>query len=471
MPTTPPADRNAERGSEALSFPTDFVWGAATASYQIEGAVDEGGRSASIWDTFSHTPGMVVDGDTGDVACDHYHRYREDVALLADLGVSHYRFSLAWPRLQPEGRGALNEAGLDFYVRLVEALLERDITPWVTLYHWDLPQVLEDAGGWPARETAQRFADYSAAVHARLHDRVHAWTTLNEPWVAAFLGYAAGEHAPGVRDPAQALRAAHHLLLGHGLALEAMRAQDPGTSTFGITLNFSPVRSATEDEADVEAARRIDALQNRLFLDPLLRGRYAEDLLEDVADVTDGAHVQEGDLERIAQPLDFLGVNYYFPWTVRAGGRATAPSPWVGSEDVEFVDRGLPTTAMGWEIEPDGLRETLTRLSDEYAAPPLYVTENGAAFDEAPGPDGVVQDANRIAYLDGHFRAAHAARERGADVRGYFVWSLLDNFEWAFGFSRRFGLVHVDYPTQRRTPKASAGWYAQVTRRNGLPAA
>ncbi len=453
-----------------VRFPDGFAWGTATASYQIEGAVTEDGRAPSIWDTFSHTPGKVDNGDTGDVADDHYHRYREDVELMAGLGVGWYRFSLAWPRLLPEGRGALNEAGLDFYSRLIDALQEKGIRPWVTLYHWDLPQVLQDRGGWPERDTAERFAEYAARVHGRLHDRVKHWTTFNEPWVSAFIGHATGRHAPGLQDPEAALRAAHHLMLGHGLAIEAMRAQGGSDEAFGVTFNLSPTDPASDDPADVDAARRADGLTNRIFLDPMLRGRYPDDVLEDVRHVTDGAHLRAGDEQRIGVPLDFFGVNYYFRTVVRAGGGSRdALSQWVGNGDIEPVSRGLPRTEMGWEIDADGLYALLTRLSRDYPGVPIYVTENGAAFPDEKGPDGAVHDPDRIAYLDGHFRAAHRAIADGADVRGYFVWSLMDNFEWSFGFSKRFGLIHVDYETLERTPKDSARWYAQVTRANGLP--
>jgi beta-glucosidase len=451
-----------------VQFPEGFAWGTATASYQIEGAVAEDGRAPSIWDTFSHTPGKVQDGDTGDVADDHYHRYAEDVELMASLGVGWYRFSLAWPRLLPDGGGALNEAGLDFYSRLIDALLEKGIRPWVTLYHWDLPQVLQDRGGWPERDTAERFAEYAAAVHARLSDRVKHWTTLNEPWVAAFVGHATGRHAPGLVDGEAALRAAHHLMLGHGLAIAAMRAQDDGDCEYGITLNLHPVDPASDDQADVDAARRGDGLSNRIFLDPLLRGGYPADVLDDVRAVSDGAYIAEGDEQRIHVPLDFLGVNYYFRTVVRAGA-GDRPSEWVGQEDIEKVSRGLPQTEMGWEIDPDGLYDILTRVARDYPGTPLYVTENGAAFADEQGPDGQVRDPQRIEYLDAHLRAAHRAIADGADLRGYFVWSLLDNFEWALGYSKRFGLVHVDYETLERTPKDSARWYAEVTRANGRP--
>jgi beta-glucosidase len=444
-----------------MSFPEGFAWGTATASYQIEGAVDVGGRSKSIWDTFSHTPGKVDNGDNGDVADDHYHRYAEDVQHMADLGVGWYRFSLAWPRLQPDGRGALNEQGVDFYARLIEALLAKDITPWVTLYHWDLPQVLEDAGGWPERDTAERFAEYAAAVYERLSDRVTAWTTLNEPWCSSILGYSAGAHAPGVTDPGASIKAAHHLLLGHGLAIDAMRAKG-GDSVFGITLNLSPTDAASDAPEDVDAARRADGLANRLFLDPLLKGTYPDDL----GLPTD--HIADGDLETISADLDFLGVNYYFRTVVRKAAEKDGPTIWPLHRDIDPVERGLPKTEMGWEIDAQGLYDILARVARDYPGVPLYVTENGAAFADEK-IDGAVHDPDRVEYLRAHFAAAQRAIRDGVDLRGYFVWSLLDNFEWAYGFSKRFGLIHVDYETLERTPKDSARFYAQVTRANGLP--
>jgi beta-glucosidase len=464
------ADDQADDG--AVRFPEGFAWGTATASYQIEGAVAEGGRGRSIWDTFAHTRGAIENGDTGDVADDHYHRYEEDVALLAEMGATHYRFSLAWPRLQPDARGRLNQAGLDFYRRLVDQLLGSGIQPWVTLYHWDLPQVLEDAGGWPARDTAHRFTDYAAAVHERLSDRIRYWTTLNEPWCSAFLGYAAGVHAPGRTEPAAAVRAAHHLLLGHGLAIQALRANGGG-STLGVTMNLAPVDPAGETQEDADAARRIDGLANRLFLDPVLRGRYPADVLDDLRGVSDLAHIQDGDEAVIGTPIDVLGVNYYTRHIVRAGQAAPASgrrSAWVGSTDVEFVFRGLPRTEMGWEVDPRGLYDILTRVHRDYGPLPIYVTENGAAFADRPAADGTISDPERVRYLDSHFRSAHRAIADGVDLRGYFIWTLIDNFEWAFGFSKRFGLVYVDYGTQRRIPKDSARWFADVTRRNGLQA-
>ncbi len=454
-----------------LGFPDGFVWGTATASYQIEGAVTAGGRQPSIWDTFSRRPGAVHNGDTGDIADDHYHRYPEDVGLLADLGVTHYRFSLAWPRLQPDGKGPIYADGLNFYTRLVDELLAHDIQPWVTLYHWDLPQALEDAGGWPVRDTAERFAEYAAMTLEKLHDTIAHWTTLNEPWCSAFLGYAAGAHAPGRTEPAAALAAAHHLMLGHGLAVGAMRDQD-NTSQLGITVNLTPVSPATQDPADVDAARRVDAVSNRLFLDSLLRGHYPTDLPADVAVISDFGFVQDADAAVIAAPIDFLGVNYYFREVVKAGTGTPAADPharaWVGSTDVETVRTGLPTTAMEWEIDPSGLYDVLTWVHRDYGPVPIYVTENGAAFDDVREEDGAIRDNDRIAFLDSHFRATLQAVEDGADVRGYFVWSLMDNFEWAYGYDKRFGLIHVDYATQARTPKDSARWFAEVTRRNGL---
>ena len=474
--TAPGADTDTAP-TAALVFPAGFRWGAATAAYQIEGAVDEDGRGPSIWDTFCRTPGKVLNGDTGDVAVDHYHRFRDDVALMSELGLTAYRFSISWPRVQPDGSGPPNQAGLDFYRRLVDALLEAGIEPWPTLYHWDLPQALEDAGGWPERDTAFRFADYAGHVHAALGDRVTRWTTVNEPWCTAFLGYASGEHAPGRREPAAALRAAHHLLLGHGTAVRAMRAQHPG-SRIGAAVNLYAVDPAGDGERDRDAARRIDGLQNRLFLDPLLRGSYPADVLADVESLDFASAVRDGDLETIGRSVDQLGINYYSVFTVTGdpevtGQAASSPfsthSPWVGSDFVGFVGTGRPVTGMGWEIDAGGLHRVLTRLHREYPPVDLYITENGAGYDESPGADGAVRDTSRVEYLDAHLRAAHAAITEGVPLRGYFVWSLLDNFEWSWGYSKRFGLVHVDYSTQRRVPKDSARWYAGVIRAGGLP--
>ncbi|MEV4461009.1 GH1 family beta-glucosidase [Microbispora sp. NPDC049633] len=423
------------------SFPDGFLWGAATASYQIEGAVRADGRVPSIWDTFSHTPGMVVDGHTGDVACDHYNRYLEDVEIMAWLGLKAYRFSVAWPRL----------ADLSFYDRLVDALLDRGIAPVATLYHWDLPQTLQDEGGWANRDTAYRFADYAAAVHKRLGDRVATWTTLNEPWVSAFVGYASGRHAPGVTDPAAAFAAAHHLMLAHGLGVQALRAG--GAESVSLTLNLTPILG------DAEPARLIDGLANRLFLDPVLRGEYPADVLAHLERFTE---VDLDDLPTIAQPIDVLGVNYYTVNRVVADPSSEGHAEYPGSEGIAWEDPHGPVTEMDWEINPAGLEELLVRLSRDYPGTPLMITENGAAL-----PDGVA-DPGRISYLDAHFRAARSAMDRGADLRGYFVWSLLDNFEWARGYDKRFGLVRVDYETLERTPRDSARWYREVIARNGL---
>ncbi|WP_320064732.1 GH1 family beta-glucosidase [Micromonospora sp. RTGN7] len=473
-PTSPPAVGVLDQGAE-LTFPPGFRWGAATAAYQIEGAAAEGGRTPSIWDTFSHAEGRTVAGHTGDVACDHYHRMPDDVRLMADLGLKSYRFSVSWPRVQPGGSGAANAEGLDFYQRLVDELLGRGIEPWLTLYHWDLPQPLEDAGGWPARDTAARFADYAQLVGDALGDRVRYWTTLNEPWCSAFLGYGSGAHAPGRSDGADAVRAGHHLMLGHGLAVQALRASRPD-ARLGLTVNLYPVTPASDSPADADAARRIDGLANRFFLDPVLRGSYPTDLRADLASVTDFGHVRDGDLEIISTPLDLVGINYYSRHVVAGPveGEAPqaywrAPTCWPGSEEVRFVTRGVPVTDMNWEIDAPGLVETLERVHREYTDLPLYVTENGSAFVDAV-VDGRVDDVDRLAYFDSHLRAAHAAIGAGVPLRGYFAWSLMDNFEWAWGYTKRFGMVHVDYDSQARIPKSSARWYAEVIRRNGLAA-
>lgn len=449
-------------------FPPGFVWGTATASYQVEGAVREAGRGLSIWDTYCHSDGRIANGDNGDVACDHFHRFREDVALMAELGMPAYRLSMAWPRVQPDGKGPINEEGMDFYRRLVDELLDAGIEPWITLYHWDLPQALEDAGGWPERDTAFRFADYAAAAHAILGDRVSQWITLNEPWCSSFLGYGSGAHAPGRTEPEAAVRAAHHLLLGHGAAVEALRA-GPERSQVGITLNLYPVTPASDSEPDRDAARRIDGLANRFFLDPVLRGELPPDVVEDLDAVTAFDHVLPADLSAVAAPVDFLGVNYYSRHVVAgpAGAASTSASAWPGSEGVRFVGRGLPTTAMGWEIDATGMSEVLLRLKQDYPPLPLYITENGAAFEDVL-VDARVDDIDRVGYLDGHLRACHEAIQAGVPLAGYFAWSFMDNFEWAHGYAKRFGLVHVDHATQARTIKGSGRWFSAVVARNGL---
>jgi beta-glucosidase len=446
----------------ARPFPDGFAWGAATSAYQIEGAVREDGRGESIWDVFVRRPGAVLDGSDGDVAADHYHRYREDVELLRQLRLGAYRFSIGWPRVVPTGSGAVNAAGLDFYERLVDALLEAGIEPWATLYHWDLPQPLEERGGWRDRATVDRFTEYALAVHERLGDRVPVWLVLNEPWCSAFLGYATDVHAPGACDPAGAVVAAHHLLLAHGRTVRALRSA--GARGLGSAINLVPVRPAAQTEADVDAARRIDGLQNRLWLDALLRGRYPDDVVADLAAVTDLAHVRDGDLAEIAAPIDLLGINYYYSWAVAGDGEPRRPSEWVGSEHVRFVPQPLPVTSMDWAVDAAGLTATLGRVAELAPELPLAITENGAAYPRA------LDDRDRLAYLDAHLRALHDAIAGGVDVRGYMAWSLLDNFEWGWGYSQRFGVVDVDYETQRRTPRASAWWYADVARANALPA-
>jgi beta-glucosidase len=462
-------------------FPPDFLWGSATASYQIEGAAREDGRTPSIWDTFSHTPGKVLGGDTGDVACDHSHRFRDDITLMSSLGLRAYRFSVSWSRVQPTGRGPAVQRGLDFYRELVDGLLERGITPAITLYHWDLPQELEDAGGWPARETAERFADYAALVGEALGDRVRMWATHNEPFCAAFLGYGSGVHAPGRTEPESVLKAAHHLNLSHGLATQALRSVLPKNAQIGITFNPVVARPYSQSPADADAARRIDALQTRIFTDPVLHGAYPEDLKRDTARVSDWSFVHDGDEATIRQPLDWMGLNYYTPSVVSAaedgdptegadGHGSSEHSPWVGSADlVRFHLAPGERTEMGWVIDPTGLSELLLRFSRERPGLPLYITENGGAFEDKADESGLVHDPDRIAYLHGHLGAVHEAMAQGADVRGYFVWSLLDNFEWAYGYSKRFGVVHVDFETLQRTPKASARWYAEVIAAGQLP--
>jgi beta-glucosidase len=459
----------------ARELPSGFLFGAATAAFQIEGASREDGRTDSVWDVFCRIPGAVIDGDDGSVACDHYHRYRDDVALMRELGLGAYRFSTAWPRIRP-GHGPVNPAGIAFYDRLVDELLAQGIDPWLTLYHWDLPQALEDTGGWPNRDTAYRFAEYALDVHAALGDRVRRWTTLNEPWCAAFLGYAAGAHAPGRQEPAAAIAAGHHLMLGHGLVVEALRAADP-TLSLGITLNLSVVDPVDPDDArDREAARRIDGQLDRFFLDPLLRGAYPDDVREDLAAHWPDGLVHDGDLTTISGPIDFLGVNYYHGEAVST--RPAAPrealeapterptsTPFPAAEGVYFHSRGLPRTAMDWEVQPEGLTRLLQRVHTQYTGPrgiALYVTENGAAYDDVVAADGSVPDAERTAYLEAHLDAVAAAVASGVDVRGYFYWSLLDNFEWAWGYAKRFGIVRVDYATQRRTVKQSGRRYAEL---------
>jgi beta-glucosidase len=433
-------------------FPADFTWGVATAAYQIEGAVAEDGRTDSVWDVFCRQPGAIRDGHTGDVADDHYHRWPADVALMAGLGIDAYRFSIGWPRVQPGGTGKANEAGLDFYDRLTDALLAAGITPLPTLYHWDLPQELQDAGGWLARDTAARFADYATLAAERLADRIDTWITLNEPFVVMAFGYALGMHAPGQALMLGALPAAHHQLLGHGLGTAALRAA--GARRVFITNNYSPVWAASASAADTAAAAAFDTLQNRLFTDPVLLGRYPG-LAAFGLDRLD--FVRDGDLAVISAPVDGLGVNYYNP--TRISALPDSPLPF----QLEPIE-GYPVTAFGWPVVPAGLTELLVYLRDTYAGqlPPVYITENGCSAPDEVAADGSVDDQFRIGYLDGHIRAVADAIAAGVDVRGYLTWTMMDNFEWAEGFHQRFGLVHVDYATQRRTPKASYAWYRDL---------
>ncbi len=457
------------------TFPPTFLFGAATAAYQIEGAAHEDGRRDSIWDVFCRVPGAVVNADNGDIACDHYHRYRDDVTLMANLGLQTYRFSTSWSRVRPDG-GALNPKGVDFYSRLVDELLGHGILPWLTLYHWDLPQALEEAGGWANRDTAYRFAEYALDMHDALGDRVTNWTTLNEPWCSSFLSYIGGEHAPGRQDPAAGLAAGHHLLLAHGLGVQALRARDPQLR-LGITLNLTVADPLDpSDPADVDAARRIDGQFNRFFLDPIFRGEYPTDVLEDVAGLGLEAAVQLDDLSIISAPIDALGVNYYHgelvgarlpsePMTTQAPSERPKRSPFPAAGGVHWHARALPRTAMNWEVQPEGLTRLLCRVHHEYtdaAGVSLAVTENGAAYDDTVGPDGAVHDDERVLFLRQHLAAILDAIDDGVPVRGYFYWSLLDNFEWAWGYDKRFGIVHVDYETQERTLKDSALVYRRI---------
>ena len=452
----------------AIDFPNDFAWGAATASYQIEGAVHEDGRGETVWDRFSHTEGKVAHGHTGDIACDHYHRVESDVKLMADLGLQTYRFSIAWSRVMPDGRTTVNRAGLDWYHRLVELLLEHGITPCPTLFHWDLPMGLEEIGGFRNRDTVSWFADYAALMAQELGDRVTMWSTFNEPWCYAYLGHAAGVHAPGLRDGAAAVSVAHHQLLAHGLALQAMRAERDGLA-LGIVINPSPIVAEGSPTADPDEIRMIDGIHNRWWFDGVLRGEYPADVMERYDHLA--AAVLDGDLDVVAQPLDWIGINYYFDILVRGTDATTAAMPEYPTVTGTAPAPERPVhTDMGWPITPDGFYELLTRLDREYPnLPPVYITENGAAFDD-PVINGRVDDRRRIDYLDLHLRAVRAAIDAGVDIRGYYQWSLLDNFEWALGYDKRFGIVHVDFDTLERTPRASAHWYADVIRRNGLPA-
>ncbi|MCS7239948.1 MAG: GH1 family beta-glucosidase [Candidatus Bipolaricaulota bacterium] len=455
-----------------LRFPDKFVWGVATSAYQIEGAWNEDGKGESIWDRFCHRPGNVLGGDTGDVACDHYHRWREDVDLMKTLGIRAYRFSVSWPRVLPNGRGPVNQKGLDFYSRLVDGLLAAGIEPFLTLYHWDLPQALQDEGGWPKRTIVDAFVRYAEVLVEALGDRVRYWLTINEPYVTAFIGHLEGRHAPGHRNLGEALRAAHHQLLAHAVVTEVIREQVPQAKV-GIVLNLSPVQPASQDPADRRLAWLMDAHINRWFLDPLAGRGYPLELfryLRKWKDILPEPYrapfalfprvnfISDADLEKIATPLDFIGINYY------TRNIARSPKAQLPSEIPAVQEK----TDMGWEVYPQGLFELLARVHFDYRFPSYMVTENGAAFPDRVSPNGTVQDEQRIRYLKNHLRELHRAISQGIPIQGYFVWSFLDNFEWAYGYSKRFGLIYVDYATQRRIPKASAYWYAKVIEQGGI---
>ncbi len=443
---------------EALSsLPADFVWGVATSAYQIEGAFDADGRKPSIWDTFCRQPGTIDNGDNGDVACDHYHRWRDDVALINQLGADAYRFSIAWPRVLPDGTGDVNQKGIDFYDALVDELLESGITPFATLYHWDLPQALQDKGGWPSRDTAFAFAEYASVVVSALGDRVKNWTTLNEPLCSAWLGHLEGVMAPGVKDIEAAVRASFHLHLAHGLGVKAIKAAAKLAPTLSIVNNLSPAVPATDRPEDVAAARRADGHTNRWWLDPIFGRGYPDDMIQ-VYGVE--PPVRGDDLELISAPLDWVGVNYYFREVVEDNPDGH------GAKTRALRVPGAPETAMGWEVYPQGLEDILVRVADDYGPRRIYVTENGSAWIDTIAADGSIDDPGRIDYLRTHLEACAGAIRRGAPVAGYFAWSLLDNFEWAYGYDKRFGLVHVDYPTQQRTVKASGRYFAETIARH-----
>lgn len=443
-------------------FPARFTWGVATSSYQIEGAPREDGKGPSIWDTFCRTPGKVRGGDTGDVACDHYHRLDSDLDMIRDLGVNAYRFSVSWPRILPHGRGAVNQAGLDFYQRLVDGLLTRGITPWATLYHWDLPQALEDEGGWTVRGTAEAFGTYSAVVAAALGDRVRHFITLNEPWCSAYLGYGIGIHAPGRHDLRASFAATHHLLVGHGRAMQAIRGQAPGAQA-GITLNLHHTYPATDTPGDRAAAYRMDGFQNRWYLDPVYGRGYPQDMVDLLGDLSPQAQglVLPGDTELMGQPTDFLGVNMYS----RAVGQDAPGEGFLHARQIR--PEGSAYTGFDWEVAPDSLTDLLVRLQEDYAPDAIYITENGSTYPDVADEDGNVNDLERTQYLTEHLAATQEALARGAKVAGYFAWSLMDNFEWAEGYDKRFGIVHVDFGTQVRTPKLSGRTYRDFLARAG----
>ncbi len=447
-----------------IQFPKDFLWGTATASYQIEGAVNEDGRGETIWDRFSHTPGKVYENQNGDTACDHYHRYREDIRLMKEVGLKSYRFSIAWARVYPRGGGKLNTTGIDFYQRLVDELLGNGIIPMITLYHWDLPQSLQDRGGWRQRDTVKYFLDFTGTMFDALCDRVKLWITHNEPWVAAYIGHKTGDHAPGIRDMGTALQVSHHLLLSHTQVVQLFQEHRKADGQIGITLNIAPAYPDTDSPEDEQAAQYYDGYQNRWFLDPIFKGQYPEDMFELYRQQYQAPRIESEDLEDFKKSrIDFLGVNYYMRKILRRPERQNELFA-----EVRPDYRGVQFTEMGWEVYPDGLYTLLTRIQKDYNPPALYITENGIACRDVPSTDGQIQDDERITYLRDHFSAAHKAMQAGVKLKGYQVWSLIDNFEWAHGYSKRFGIVYVDYKTQARTLKKSAHWYREVINNSGF---
>ena len=451
--------------TDHIQFPADFLWGTATSSYQIEGAWQEGGKGESIWDRFAHTPGNVLGGHSGDVACDHYHRWHQDIALMKSMGLQAYRFSVAWPRILPQGTGDVNQEGLDFYSRLVDGLLAAEITPFITLYHWDLPQIIQDLGGWPSRQSVDAFVEYADVLSRCLGDRVKHWITHNEPWCAAFLSHQIGEHAPGWQDWPAAIKASHHILLSHGKAVPVIRANSVD-SEVGITLNFTYFDAASESAADLALRRQADGYFNRWFLDPVCGRHYPADMVADYTAagyLPDGlSFIKEGDMESIAAKTDFMGVNYYTREIIRDEEAVEK------AEQTTFAAPRDEWTEMGWEVYPNGLYALLNRLHFDYRVPKLYVTESGCSYSDGPDENGFIDDQRRLAYLRQHFVAAHDAIANGVPLAGYFVWSFMDNFEWAKGYAQRFGIVWVDFETQERVPKASANWYKEVISDNGF---
>jgi beta-glucosidase len=444
-------------------FPEKFLWGAATSSYQIEGAVKEDGRGESIWDRFSHTPGKILNGDTGDIACDHYHRFKEDIRIMKKLGLKSYRFSIAWPRIFPNGKGAINSKGVDFYKQLVEELLEKGIEPMVTLYHWDLPQVLQDKGGWYNRDTIGYFADYAFYMYRALGDRVKLWITHNEPLSSSYIGHATGEYAPGIADPAVSAQVSHHIMLSHAKAVQAFRQSDCRDGSIGIVLYFVDIHPASDKQEDREIAQMVDGVINRWFIDPVLKGSYPGETLDIFMKEFNAPVIKQEDMDFMkANAVDFIGVNYYTRMVVR---KSKGPA-FLGYETV--IPEHANLTGIGWEIYPEGLYNILMKICRDYGNPLMYITENGAAFSDTQVKGNIVQDNDRIDYVKAHLIEVNRAIKDGANIGGYFLWSLMDNFEWSHGYSQRFGIIHVDFETLKRSWKKSAFWYRDVIGQNGV---